>query len=43
MEKLIYQASLLEWGQRVLSGVANTITKEVFSELEKHIEENREA
>jgi len=30
-------------GQRVLSGVANTITKEVFSELEKHIEENREA
>lgn len=28
-------------GQRVLSGVANTITKEVFSELEKHIEENK--
>ncbi len=28
-------------GQRVLSGVANAITKEVFSELEKHIEENR--
>ena len=28
-------------GQRVLSGVANAITKEVFSALEKHIEENR--
>ena len=27
--------------QRILSGVANVITKEVFSELEKHIEENR--
>lgn len=26
-------------GQRVLSGVANTITREVFSSLEKHIEE----
>ncbi|MFK8004919.1 MAG: CoxG family protein [Saprospiraceae bacterium] len=29
-------------GQRVLSGVANVITKEVFSALEKHIEENRQ-
>lgn len=29
-------------GQRVLSGVANAITKEVFSSLEKHIEENRD-
>lgn len=29
-------------GQRVLSGVANAITREVFSALEKHIEENRE-
>ena len=28
-------------GQRVLSGVANTLTKEVFAGLEKHIEENR--
>ncbi|PCJ31809.1 MAG: carbon monoxide dehydrogenase [Moraxellaceae bacterium] len=28
-------------GQRVLSGVANAIIKEVFSALEKHIEENR--
>lgn len=28
-------------GQRVLSGVANVITKEVFSALEKHIEENK--
>lgn len=28
-------------GQRVLSGVANAITKEVFTALEKHIEENR--
>lgn len=27
-------------GQRVLSGVANSITKEVFSSLEKHIAEN---
>ena len=27
-------------GQRVLSGVANTISKEVFASLEKHIEEN---
>ena len=27
-------------GQRVLSGVANTITKEVFASLEKHIEED---
>ncbi len=27
-------------GQRVLSGVANVITKEVFEALEKHIEEN---
>lgn len=26
-------------GQRVLSGVANTITKEVFASLEQHIEE----
>ena len=30
-------------GQRVLSGVANAITREVFSALEKHIEENRES
>lgn len=30
-------------GQRVLSGVANSITKEVFASLEKHIEENRDA
>ena len=29
-------------GQRVLSGVANVITREVFSALEKHIEENRD-
>lgn len=29
-------------GQRVLSGVANVITRQVFSALEKHIEENRE-
>jgi len=28
-------------GQRVLSGVANAITKEVFASLEKHIEENK--
>ena len=28
-------------GQRVLSGVANTITKEVFASLEQHIEENQ--
>lgn len=28
-------------GQRVLSGVANAITKDVFSALEKHIEDNR--
>jgi len=28
-------------GQRVLSGVANTITKEVFASLEQHIEENK--
>lgn len=28
-------------GQRVLSGVANTITKEVFASLEKHIEEDK--
>jgi len=28
-------------GQRVLSGVANVITKEVFASLEKHIEEDR--
>jgi len=27
-------------GQRVLSGVANAITKEVFASLEKHIEED---
>lgn len=27
-------------GQRVLSAVANTITKEVFASLEEHIEEN---
>lgn len=27
-------------GQRVLSGVANTITREVFASLEKHIEED---
>lgn len=30
-------------GQRVLSGVANVITREVFSALEKHIEENRQS
>lgn len=29
-------------GQRVLSGVANVITREVFSALEKHIEENKQ-
>ena len=28
-------------GQRVLSGVANTITKEVFASLEKHIAEEK--
>lgn len=28
-------------GQRVLSGVANTITKEVFASLEQHIEEDQ--
>lgn len=28
-------------GQRVLSGVANTITKEVFASLAKHIEEDK--
>ena len=28
-------------GQRVLSAVANTITKEVFASLEEHIEENK--
>lgn len=28
-------------GQRVLSGVANTLTKEVFSALQKHIDEQR--
>lgn len=28
-------------GQRVLSGVANAVTKEVFTSLEKYIEENR--
>jgi len=30
-------------GQRVLSGVANVITKEVFASLESHIEENNKA
>jgi len=30
-------------GQRVLSGVANTITKEVFASLEQHIEEQKVA
>lgn len=30
-------------GQRVLSGVANTITKEVFASLEQHVEEVAEA
>lgn len=30
-------------GQRVLSGVANTITKEVFASLEKHIAEEKAA
>jgi len=30
-------------GQRVLSGVANTITKEVFASLEAHIEEDQKA
>lgn len=30
-------------GQRVLSGVANVITKEVFSALEEHIEEQKNA
>lgn len=30
-------------GQRVLSGVANTLTKEVFSALEKHIEEDKQS
>ena len=30
-------------GQRVLSGVANTITKEVFASLERHIEEETTA
>ncbi len=29
-------------GQRVLSGVANKLTKEVFAALEQHIEENQE-
>ncbi len=29
-------------GQRVLSGVANTITREVFASLEKHIEEDQQ-
>lgn len=28
-------------GQRVLSGVANAVTKEVFASLEQHIAENR--
>jgi len=28
-------------GQRVLSGVANTLTKEVFSALQKHIDEQK--
>lgn len=30
-------------GQRVLSGVANVITKEVFASLEKHIQEQKNA
>lgn len=30
-------------GQRVLSGVANTITKEVFASLEEHIQEDQKA
>ena len=30
-------------GQRVLSGVANTISREVFASLEKHIEEETTA
>ena len=30
-------------GQRVLSGVANTITKEVFKSLEQHITEQKQA
>ncbi len=29
-------------GQRVLSGVANTLTKEVFASLEQHIEEEKQ-